>query len=94
MVLLSSAKMSLTSESRFGVNHGLKGNVRGATICALSEVSPDLTEDDFDLNKSYPCAQIPQHKKNLLALQNRCDPGSLTGKCLKQRVRLHQLWFD
>lgn len=71
--------MSLTSESRFGVNHGLKGNVRGATICALSEVSPDLTEDDFDLNKSYPCAQIPQHKKNLLALQNRCDPGSLTG---------------
>ncbi|XP_072297522.1 PAS domain-containing serine/threonine-protein kinase [Eucyclogobius newberryi] len=72
--------MSLSSEFRFWTNQGANPNNRGATICAISEISPGLHEDDFELNKSYPCSQPPQFKKNLLVLQDQCAIGSLTGE--------------
>lgn len=75
--------MSLSSEVCLRMNQGAKRNVRGVTICSPAEISPALVADDFELNKSYPCAQTPQLKKNLLALRYKCDIGSLTGKLNK-----------
>ncbi|XP_076601718.1 PAS domain-containing serine/threonine-protein kinase [Chaetodon auriga] len=72
--------MSLSTEAHFGVSHSSRG--KGDTICVVPDLSSDLLEDDFDLNKSYPCTQRPLYKKNLLALQRRYYPGSLTGECL------------
>ncbi|XP_030016680.1 PAS domain-containing serine/threonine-protein kinase isoform X2 [Sphaeramia orbicularis] len=77
--------MSVSSEGRFWLSQGIKSNVRGATICVIPDMSSDLHEDEFDLNKSYPCCQTPLHKKNLLALQQRYYPGSLTGEHLDGR---------
>lgn len=54
---------------------------KGDTICVLPDLSSDLTEDDFDLNKSYPCTQRPMYKKNLLALQRRFYPAYSRGEC-------------
>lgn len=68
--------MSLSTEARFGAS--VRG--KGATICVVPDLSSDLLEDDFDLNKSYPSAQRPLHKKSLLALQRRYYPGSLTSE--------------
>ncbi|XP_055007725.1 PAS domain-containing serine/threonine-protein kinase isoform X2 [Boleophthalmus pectinirostris] len=70
--------MSLSNESRFWSNQGAKRNNRGATICAITELSPHLF-DDFELNKSYPCAQTTQLKRNLLALGDQGAIGSLKG---------------
>lgn len=71
--------MALSNEVCFWMNQRAKQN-RGVTICAPEEISSVIVTDDFDLNKSYPCAQTPQLKKNLLALQNRCEIGSLAEK--------------
>ncbi|KAM7400735.1 hypothetical protein PAMA_005090 [Pampus argenteus] len=70
--------MSLSTEARFGAS--IRG--KGATICVLPDLSSDILEDDFDLNKSYPCTQRPLHKKRLLVLQRRYYPGSLTSEHL------------
>ncbi|XP_017277619.1 PAS domain-containing serine/threonine-protein kinase [Kryptolebias marmoratus] len=43
------------------------------TFCALPESSRDLLEDDFNLNKSYPCTHKPKYKKSLFDLQRRRD---------------------
>ncbi|XP_071394924.1 PAS domain-containing serine/threonine-protein kinase [Centroberyx affinis] len=72
--------MSLWTEAHYGASQNLRG--KGDTICVVPDFSTDLLEDDFDLNKSYPCAQRPLHKKALLALQRRYYPGSMTGECL------------
>ncbi|TWW73255.1 PAS domain-containing serine/threonine-protein kinase isoform X1 [Takifugu flavidus] len=71
--------MSLSSEFYFG-GHGNRGD----TICVVPDLSKDLTENDFDLNKSYPCTQKPLYKKNLLALQRRYYPCSskVSADCL------------
>lgn len=70
--------MSLSSEPCFWMSQGAKRNARSVSTCAPSQVFPASQADDFVLNKSHPCAQTPQHKKNLLALQYHCD--SVTGK--------------
>ncbi|KAM3865941.1 PAS domain-containing serine/threonine-protein kinase [Diretmus argenteus] len=70
--------MSLWTESDCGLSRSIRGR---ETICVVSESSSDLLEDDFHLNKSYPCARRPLHKKGLLALQGY--PDSMTGKCLE-----------
>lgn len=75
--------MSLSNEVCFWLNQGARRNARGVTICALAEISPAIVVDDFELNKSYPCAQTSQFKKNLLALRCQCNIGSLTGKLNK-----------
>ncbi|XP_041805563.1 PAS domain-containing serine/threonine-protein kinase [Chelmon rostratus] len=72
--------MSLSTEAYFGMSQSSRG--KGDTICVVPDFSPDLLEDDFDLNKSYPCTQRPLYKKNLLALQRRYYPGSLRGEYL------------
>ncbi|XP_042284787.1 PAS domain-containing serine/threonine-protein kinase isoform X1 [Thunnus maccoyii] len=83
--------MSLSTEARFGAS--VRG--KGATICVVPDLSSDLLEDDFDLNKSYPSAQRPLHKKSLLALQRRYYPGSLTSEhldvCNSVATRNHQI---
>lgn len=71
--------MSLSTEAHFGMSQSSRG--KGDTICVVPDFSPDPLEDDFDLNKSYPCTQRPLYKKNLLALQRRYYPGSLRGEC-------------
>ncbi|XP_029931171.1 PAS domain-containing serine/threonine-protein kinase isoform X2 [Myripristis murdjan] len=72
--------MSVWAEARFGVNQNIRD--KGDTICVVPDLSFDRLDDDFDLNKSYPCSRRPFHKRGLLALQRRCYPGSMTGECL------------
>ncbi|XP_062285224.1 PAS domain-containing serine/threonine-protein kinase [Scomber scombrus] len=83
--------MSLSTEARFVAS--VRG--KGATICVVPDLSSDLLDDDFDLNKSYPCAQRPLQKKSLLALQRRYYSGSLTserlGICSSVAARNHQM---
>lgn len=57
---------------------------QGKTFCVLPELFCDLLEDDFHLNKSYPCTQKPKYKKSLFDLQRRRDyPDSMTGEARK-----------
>ncbi|XP_076000612.1 PAS domain-containing serine/threonine-protein kinase [Genypterus blacodes] len=67
--------MSMSAEAHFGASP----NAKGDTICVVPDLSFDSLEYEFDLNKSFPCAQRPAHRRHLLALQSRCHPGSLTG---------------
>ncbi|XP_036940376.1 PAS domain-containing serine/threonine-protein kinase [Acanthopagrus latus] len=67
--------MSLSTEAHFGLSQSSRG--KGDTICVVPDLSSDVLEDDFDLNKSYPCTRRPMYKKSLLALQRRYYPGSL-----------------
>nr|XP_019954514.1 PREDICTED: PAS domain-containing serine/threonine-protein kinase [Paralichthys olivaceus] len=68
--------MSLSTQARLGVRF------KGETICVVPDLSSDLLEDDFDLNKSYPHTRTPLCKQKRLALQRRYYPGSLTGQRL------------
>ncbi|KAK5859909.1 hypothetical protein PBY51_021426 [Eleginops maclovinus] len=70
--------MALSSEAGFG--GGQRNRSKGETICVVPGLYSDLLEDDFDLNKSYPCSQRPMYKRNLWALQRGNDPGSLRGE--------------
>ncbi|XP_073346626.1 PAS domain-containing serine/threonine-protein kinase isoform X2 [Pagrus major] len=72
--------MSLSTEAHFGLSHSSRG--KGDTICVVPDLTSDVLEDDFDLNKSYPCTRRPMYKKSLLALQRRYYPGSLRGERL------------
>ncbi|GAA6234788.1 PAS domain-containing serine/threonine-protein kinase [Lates japonicus] len=85
--------MSLSTEARFGPSQSTR--FKGDTICVVPDLSSDVLEDDFDLNKSYPYTQRPQYKKNILALQRRYCPGSLTGDrldvCSSVAARNHQI---
>ncbi|XP_023261172.1 PAS domain-containing serine/threonine-protein kinase isoform X2 [Seriola lalandi dorsalis] len=85
--------MSLSTEAGFEVSQSIR--IKGDTICVVPDLSSDLLEDDFDLNKSYPCTQKPLYKKSLLALQRRYCSGSLTGErldvCSSVATRNHQI---
>lgn len=70
--------MSLSTKAHFGLSQGSR--VKGDTICVVPDFSSDPMEDDFDLNKSYPCTQRSMYKKSRLALQNRYFPGFVRGK--------------
>ncbi|XP_077411660.1 PAS domain-containing serine/threonine-protein kinase isoform X2 [Vanacampus margaritifer] len=66
--------MSLATESRFeATRHFVE---KGDSICVVPDLSYDLLEDEFDLNKSYPCAQRSLQKRNMLELQRRYYYGS------------------
>uniref|UniRef100_A0A671Y4F1 PAS domain-containing serine/threonine-protein kinase n=1 Tax=Sparus aurata TaxID=8175 RepID=A0A671Y4F1_SPAAU len=67
--------MSLSTEAHFGLSQSSRG--KGDTICVVPDLNSDVLEDDFDLNKSYPCTRRPMYKKSLFALQRRYYPGSL-----------------
>ncbi|XP_008279427.1 PAS domain-containing serine/threonine-protein kinase [Stegastes partitus] len=85
--------MSLSTEAHFAANQSFSD--KGQTICVVPDLSSDLLEDDFDMNKSYPCTRRPLYKKRLLALQRRYYPGSLTGDhldvCTSVAQRNHQI---
>ena len=52
------------------------------TVCMVRDLSSKvLPEDDFDLNKSYPCALRPRpaHRKDPLALGSYS--GLIAGQC-------------
>ncbi|XP_059201242.1 PAS domain-containing serine/threonine-protein kinase [Centropristis striata] len=72
--------MSLSTEAQVGMSQGSR--VKGSTICVVDDITSDRLEDDFDLNKSYPCTQRPLYKRGLRALQRRYYPGSLRGESL------------
>ncbi|KAF7667530.1 hypothetical protein LDENG_00058400 [Lucifuga dentata] len=74
--------MALSNESHFGVSQNTRRNVKGDTICVVPDLSFDLLEYEFDLNKSYPCAQRPSHKRDFLVLQRRYYPDSVISECL------------
>ncbi|KAF1383914.1 hypothetical protein PFLUV_G00136780 [Perca fluviatilis] len=69
--------MSLSTEAHFGVSQSSR--VKGDTICVVPDLTSDLLEDDFDLNKSYPCTRRPLYNKTL---QRRNYPDSLRGEGL------------
>lgn len=85
--------MSLSNEACIGARQRARNEVKGATMCVVSDLSFDFLDQDFDLNKSYPCAQRPVQKKSVLALQRRYYSGSLTGerkmphRCLAMQVK-------
>ncbi|XP_060900547.1 PAS domain-containing serine/threonine-protein kinase isoform X1 [Labrus mixtus] len=72
--------MSLSTEANFRARHSNRG--KGDTICVVPDLFSDLLEDNFDLNKSYPCTQRPFNKKTLLVLKRRLHPGLLRGECV------------
>ncbi|XP_068605009.1 PAS domain-containing serine/threonine-protein kinase [Brachionichthys hirsutus] len=72
--------MSLLTEADFGAGPGCRG--KGDTICVVPGLSPDLLEDDYDLNKSYPYTQRPLHNNSIVPLYRRCHPDSVRGACL------------
>lgn len=55
--------MPLSTRSMFEVGH--IGRVKGGSVSALPDLSTDFIEDDFDLNRSFPCT------KRLMYTQNR-----------------------
>ncbi|XP_054625305.1 PAS domain-containing serine/threonine-protein kinase isoform X2 [Dunckerocampus dactyliophorus] len=75
--------MSLATEARFEARRHFMD--KGATICVVPDISSDLLEDEFELNKSYPCTQRPLQKRNILELQRRYYSGSSTGEHLPPR---------
>ncbi|KAM6919057.1 PAS domain-containing serine/threonine-protein kinase [Xenentodon cancila] len=85
--------MSLSTETQFAANQIIRD--KGQTICAVLSQSSDRLEDDFDLNKSYPCIQKSTYKKSPLPLQQRRYPASFTGErldvCISMATRNHQL---
>ncbi|AWP04154.1 putative PAS domain-containing serine/threonine-protein kinase [Scophthalmus maximus] len=66
--------MSLSTEVSRGVRF------KGETICVVPDLFSDLLQDDFDLNKSYPCTKRPLYKKSLSTMRRRYYPGSLTAR--------------
>nr|XP_057923219.1 PAS domain-containing serine/threonine-protein kinase isoform X2 [Doryrhamphus excisus] len=58
---------------------------KGATICVVPDLSSDFLEDEFELNKSYPCTQRPLQKRHILELQRRYYSGSSTGEHLASK---------
>ncbi|XP_058506941.1 PAS domain-containing serine/threonine-protein kinase isoform X1 [Solea solea] len=80
-----------------GTSPGVSQSIRckGETICVVPDLSCDLLEDDFDLNKSYPNTQRPLYKRNLLSLQRRYCLGSLSSEHLdifsSAATRNHQI---
>ncbi|XP_032387453.1 PAS domain-containing serine/threonine-protein kinase isoform X1 [Etheostoma spectabile] len=69
--------MSLSTEALFGVSQSSR--LKRDTICGMPDLTSDRLDDDFDLNKSYPCTQRPLYKKTL---QRRYYPGYLRGEGL------------
>ncbi|XP_035490716.2 PAS domain-containing serine/threonine-protein kinase isoform X1 [Scophthalmus maximus] len=80
--------MSLSTEVSRGVRF------KGETICVVPDLFSDQ-QDDFDLNKSYPCTKRPLYKKSLSTMRRRYYPGSLTGEgldvCSSVAARNHQI---
>lgn len=72
-----SEKGEIMSLSSLLMNHGPGRKARGVTISAPTEIDPDLVWDYFDLNKSHPCAQASQFRKNCLDFPYQCNIGSL-----------------
>ncbi|KAM9790140.1 PAS domain-containing serine/threonine-protein kinase [Syngnathus typhle] len=70
--------MSLATQSCFeATRHFVE---KGATICVVPDLSSDLLENEFDLNRSYPCAQRPLQIRNMLELKRRYYCGSSPAK--------------
>ncbi|KAF0047013.1 hypothetical protein F2P81_000646 [Scophthalmus maximus] len=78
--------MSLSTEVSRGVRF------KGETICVVPDLFSDLLQDDFDLNKSYPCTKRPLYKKSLSTMRRRYYPGSLTVN--EQACRLFECTTD
>ncbi|XP_026170431.1 PAS domain-containing serine/threonine-protein kinase isoform X2 [Mastacembelus armatus] len=85
--------MSLPSEAHYGWSQSI--TCKADTICVVRDLSSALLEDDFDLNKTYPCAQRPLYKKSLLSLRRRYSPTSLKSQgldvCTSAVAEKHQI---
>ncbi|CAJ1072138.1 PAS domain-containing serine/threonine-protein kinase isoform X1 [Xyrichtys novacula] len=83
----------MSTQAEFGVSRGSRD--KGDTICVVPDLLSDDLENDFDLNKSYPCTQRPLHKKSIQALKHRYCPGSLRGEyvnvCTSVAEKNHQI---
>ncbi|XP_061587094.1 PAS domain-containing serine/threonine-protein kinase isoform X2 [Cololabis saira] len=83
----------MSTETPFSANKISRD--KGQTICSVRALSTGRVEDDFDLNKSYPCTITSTYKESLLALQRRLYPASVTGEHLDVSIsmatRKHQL---
>ncbi|XP_077581392.1 PAS domain-containing serine/threonine-protein kinase [Stigmatopora nigra] len=60
---------SLTSEANSDAKRHLVD--QRATICVVPDLSSDLLEDEFDMNRSYPSAKRPLQKRILLEMHRR-----------------------
>ncbi|XP_024129601.1 PAS domain-containing serine/threonine-protein kinase isoform X2 [Oryzias melastigma] len=67
----------MSTMARFPDHYSIKD--KGETFCGVDDFSSDSLEDEFDLNKSYPCTQRPIYR-SLFKLQRRHFPSSLTGR--------------
>ncbi|XP_037553131.1 PAS domain-containing serine/threonine-protein kinase-like [Nematolebias whitei] len=61
--------MSLSTAVQIMANQSIKDQRK--TFSELPELSCDLLDEDFHLNKSYPCTQKPKYQKSLNDLQRR-----------------------
>lgn len=72
------AAMPLSTRSLFEVGH--IGRVKGGSASALPDLSTDFIEDDFDLNRSFPCTKRLMYTQNRTGLEH--FPWLLTGEWL------------
>ncbi|XP_075877367.1 PAS domain-containing serine/threonine-protein kinase [Nelusetta ayraudi] len=71
--------MPLSTRTPFEVGH--IGRVKGGSVNALPDLSTDFIEDDFDLNRSFPCTKRLMYTQNRTGLEH--FSWLLTGmKCL------------
>ncbi|XP_071348850.1 PAS domain-containing serine/threonine-protein kinase [Trachinotus anak] len=82
--------MSVSTEAPFRESQSIR--FKGDTICVVPDLSYDLLEDDFDLNKSYPCTQKPLYKKSLLALQRRYCSGDVCSSVAAKNQQISSLY--
>lgn len=68
--------MPLSARSPFEVGH--IGRVKGGSVSALPDLSTDFVQDDFDLNRSFPCTKKVMYTQNQRGLKHY--PWLLTGE--------------
>lgn len=81
--------MPLSTRSPFELGH--IGKVKGGSVSALPDLSTDLIEDDFDLNRSFPCTKRLMYTRNRAGLEH--FPWLLTGEFPK-RVNVPGPWYS
>lgn len=60
--------MPLSTRTPFEVGH--IGRVKGGSVNALPDLSTDFIEDDFDLNRSFPCTKRLMYTQNRTGLEH------------------------
>ncbi|XP_061696191.1 PAS domain-containing serine/threonine-protein kinase isoform X2 [Syngnathoides biaculeatus] len=79
--------MSLAKQARFDATR--PSVEKRATICVVPDLTSDLLEGEFDLNRSYPSVHRTLQKRNALELQRRYYCGLSAGVRKNRKACIH-----